>query len=280
MLSVKIFDRNRAGDLPSVVSRLEADGGIGVELANYGGNGFGPLEARIAALPARRKSVHLHHDRYSLLDLVGAAAAEAAEAAEALAREAAFYSRLGVGAGAVMHVARTAAVTRRVGAELVHDGAAPDVAAVAEAVAVAAEGAAALGPLFVENTFEDIGWFERLFARLGGLPGVGVCLDVGHAKIWGGAPLPEWLDFCASLAGAGRPVHSHVHCNRGRSDDHLPLVRGHEEGLFAPSPFHPGGLLPELVRLSAICGDEHFVLEIPIDDCLENLDWSRAALGA
>jgi sugar phosphate isomerase/epimerase len=46
------------------------------------------------------------------------------------------------------------------------------------------------------------------------LPGLGICLDVGHANLWG-----DVIDAIETVSG--HVVTTHVHDNGGKSDDHL-----------------------------------------------------------
>ena len=46
------------------------------------------------------------------------------------------------------------------------------------------------------------------------LPGVGICLDVGHARLMG--DVVDAIETCS-----GHVVSTHLHDNRGKSDDHL-----------------------------------------------------------
>ena len=57
-------------------------------------------------------------------------------------------------------------------------------------------------------------WLDRWFSADLDLADAGICLDVGHAHLAGGAP--EAVELLA-----GHIITTHVHDNRGRTDDHL-----------------------------------------------------------
>jgi len=82
-----------------------------------------------------------------------------------------------------------------------------------------ADYAAERGCVFcVENGAEDIGAFERLVDLVRGLghPGLGICLDTGHAQIW------NYLDVPRAIRACGTALRScHLHDNTGSSDGHL-----------------------------------------------------------
>lgn len=75
--------------------------------------------------------------------------------------------------------------------------------------------------LFVENVFDDVpDHLLRLLSAVGSKR-MGFCFDPGHAALFSRLSLPEW-------AGAFGPAlrEIHVHDNRGRRDDHLPVGEG------------------------------------------------------
>lgn len=75
--------------------------------------------------------------------------------------------------------------------------------------------------LMLENVYEERpGEIRELFDRLAPA-GVGWCLDGGHLTAFGRAPLEEWLEVLGPFIG-----QLHLHDNRGRKDDHLPLGQG------------------------------------------------------
>lgn len=50
---------------------------------------------------------------------------------------------------------------------------------------------------------------------------LGHCFDIGHWQIFGHQSLPTWLDSLKD-----RLFHLHLHDNKGRNDDHLPIGAG------------------------------------------------------
>jgi sugar phosphate isomerase/epimerase len=85
-----------------------------------------------------------------------------------------------------------------------------------------AEGLARAGSrLMLENVYEHgPGELRELFERLKPCK-VGWCLDCGHLTAFGRAPLEEWLHVLGPFIG-----QLHLHDNRGKKDDHLPLGEG------------------------------------------------------
>jgi sugar phosphate isomerase/epimerase len=298
MPAIKIFDGAPgspdavvAGKLLAAIARRDA---VGVEMANYSllGHADPKTGKLLLDMAPERKTVHLRHDSHSLLELVSDAGRAPAdgrpvdpEAAMArLEADVALAAAHGVGGGAVIHVARTAAVpfvieadgTKR---ELPIRGGAVEPAALAAALVI--ERLGEIGPLFVENTFEDVEWFERFLAATDAIPRklLGLCLDVGHAKLWGGGKLSDWIDLIAKTKEEGRPIHAHVHMNRGKRDDHLRLFDGYAESLDQPSEFHPFGFTRELRRLATLCPSAQLVLENSTEGALDNLEFVERLIG-
>lgn len=81
----------------------------------------------------------------------------------------------------------------------------------------------------LENIFEEIpDTLIRLLDQLNS-PWLGHCFDVGHWKLFSDTPLEEWF------AVLGRHTrHIHLHDNRGKADEHLPIGQGSIDfhGLF------------------------------------------------
>lgn len=75
--------------------------------------------------------------------------------------------------------------------------------------------------LFVENVFdEDPDHLLRLREAVGS-PRLSLCLDPGHAALFSRVPLHRWAEAFGEAIGL-----MHVHDNRGRRDDHLPVGEG------------------------------------------------------
>ena len=87
--------------------------------------------------------------------------------------------------------------------------------------------------ILIENTFSDIKYYERVIKSLieKGY-NVGFTLDIGHAKIWSGNSLNEWLEVTNNFIELKIPVHYHIHCNNGDFDTHTPLYKGINESYF------------------------------------------------
>ena len=73
----------------------------------------------------------------------------------------------------------------------------------------------------IENVYEAAPEpIERLIAALNS-PHVGFCLDIGHLNVWSQVPLEDWFQ------SLGRHIKEvHLHDNRGREDEHLPMGLG------------------------------------------------------
>jgi len=70
----------------------------------------------------------------------------------------------------------------------------------------------------VENGAEDVRAFERLVDLVRGLghPGLGICLDTGHAQVWNYHDVPRAIRACGTALRS-----CHLHDNTGWSDEHL-----------------------------------------------------------
>jgi sugar phosphate isomerase/epimerase len=93
-----------------------------------------------------------------------------------------------------------------------------------ESLGALAEYAAAHGCVFcIENGAEGPDGFERLVETVHGLahPGLGICLDVGHAQVW------AYQDAPRAIRAAGAWLRTcHLHDNIGVADAHLPIGDG------------------------------------------------------
>ena len=75
--------------------------------------------------------------------------------------------------------------------------------------------------LALENIYEEeTATLTTLVARLDS-PWFGHCFDIGHWRLFGREPQPQWL-----AAIAPRLLHLHLHDNHGQGDDHLPVGEG------------------------------------------------------
>ncbi len=88
-------------------------------------------------------------------------------------------------------------------------------------------------PFCMENSYEDLDFFSKLFNSL---PlNVGVCLDVGHIKVHDKSFFnPEHkvkiINFLKEMANKGRTLHFHVHDNNAKKDLHWSLSEAIENG--------------------------------------------------
>lgn len=75
--------------------------------------------------------------------------------------------------------------------------------------------------LTLENIFEEVpDTLARLLNELDS-PWLGHCFDVGHWNLFSETPLSEWFARLGS-----RTRHIHLHDNRGKADEHLPIGQG------------------------------------------------------
>lgn len=82
--------------------------------------------------------------------------------------------------------------------------------------------------LYIENTYHSVDFYKDLFRmiRKAGWDRLHFTFDVGHAKVWSGAPVSNWLNFLDER----EKLHFHLHCNAGKHDQHLSLLEYDGEG--------------------------------------------------
>lgn len=94
--------------------------------------------------------------------------------------------------------------------------------------------------LHLENVYHPIHFycalFEGIHAR--GLSRIHFCFDIGHAKIWSGDHLIDWLDFLEDLTTEGFGLHCHLHANQGLDDEHLAMSEVHALGIDGPDGYY------------------------------------------
>jgi sugar phosphate isomerase/epimerase len=73
----------------------------------------------------------------------------------------------------------------------------------------------------LENLWEPSPSLLRRILELAGHPRLKVCLDVGHANVFGAVPIEAWTDELG-----GGVAYLHLNDNHGRDDDELALGRG------------------------------------------------------
>lgn len=101
--------------------------------------------------------------------------------------------------------------------------------------------------LALENIFEEAPDTLTALVQTLDHPCFGHCFDIGHWNLFGRAiPLEHWLS-----ALGDKLFHLHLHDNRGRADDHLPVGGGEID-------FHPlGAYLKGRHRLPSITLEAH-----------------------
>jgi len=98
----------------------------------------------------------------------------------------------------------------------------------------------------------------------------GLCFDIGHAKLWGGASFHLWFDWLSSMKQFGVPLMFHIHSNHGLNDDHLPV--------WSDEDCDKGGTLEVCIaevvnRLYHSFSDCTFVIENKATSAHANLLW-------
>jgi sugar phosphate isomerase/epimerase len=75
--------------------------------------------------------------------------------------------------------------------------------------------------LFLENVFDDVPDHLLRLRDVLGSARLGFCCDPGHANLFSRLPVQKWIE---AFGPALREMH--LHDNRGRRDDHLPVGEG------------------------------------------------------
>lgn len=75
--------------------------------------------------------------------------------------------------------------------------------------------------IYLENVFDEVPDHLLRLRESVGSPRIGFCFDPGHATLFSRLPVQRWVE---ALAPALRELH--LHDNRGRRDDHLPVGEG------------------------------------------------------
>lgn len=87
--------------------------------------------------------------------------------------------------------------------------------------------------VYIENTFESIGFYRKVFDGLKEqyTKKLHFCFDIGHAKVWSGNDFESWMAFLVELKSLDFKLHFHLHANRGLIDEHLSLMEIEDLGL-------------------------------------------------
>jgi hypothetical protein len=104
--------------------------------------------------------------------------------------------------------------------------------------------------LHVENIYHPLGFYRELFDGIlaRGLSRIHFCFDIGHAKVWSGETLDDWLAFADQLVTHGIRLHFHLHANAGLTDEHLSIAEAQALGICGPDGYfndygYPGAYL-------------------------------------
>jgi len=88
--------------------------------------------------------------------------------------------------------------------------------------------------IYIENMFDPIELFKELFKEIDNikLDNINFCFDIGHAKVWSGTNLEEWIEFLDILKNKyNKKFHFHIHFNLGLGDQHLSFEEAVEQGM-------------------------------------------------
>lgn len=125
----------------------------------------------------------------------------------------------------------------------------------------------------VENTFETPEFF-RSFLSLAKeyLPAqkIGLCFDIGHAKVWSATTIQQWKEFIESLHAESTPLHFHVHANDGSNDMHKPFYSHAHIPEYAN---YDDTNIMELIFLWNKTFQSMFALEVPSKECIIEADF-------
>lgn len=137
--------------------------------------------------------------------------------------------------------------------------------------------------LHVENIYHPLSFYRELFDGIlaRGLSRIHFCFDIGHAKVWSGETLDDWLAFADQLVSRGIRLHFHLHANAGLTDEHLSLAEARTAGICGPDGYfnnygYPGAYLiigrrfPDAVK----------VFEVKAGQAIANIEALTAAAAA
>ncbi len=105
--------------------------------------------------------------------------------------------------------------------------------------------------LHLENVYHPLGFYRELFDGIldRGLSRIHFCFDIGHAKVWSGETLDDWLAFMEELVTQGIRLHFHLHANGGLTDEHLSLAEAKTLGICGPDGYFNAYGYPEAYRI-------------------------------
>jgi hypothetical protein len=123
---------------------------------------------------------------------------------------------------------------------------------------------------YIENLAFDFDYFSDLIelAKKTGCP-FGICMDVGHANVWGNATENQWLNLLSEVQDFNIPIVFHVHANDGVKDRHWALWEN--EGLHASGFEH--GLSGFAKRIHTLFPESPMIFENSIKLAQKSLDF-------
>lgn len=134
--------------------------------------------------------------------------------------------------------------------------------------------------LHLENVFHPLSFYREIFegVRARGLSRIHFCFDIGHAKVWSGNSLDNWMDFIDDLAALGFGLHCHLHANRGLTDEHLSMAEVTAMGIGgADGYYNPHGYPGAFWVLEERFPDAVKVFEVKTEHAIANLETVVAA---
>jgi hypothetical protein len=103
-------------------------------------------------------------------------------------------------------------------------------------------------PLFIENTYEDLDFYEKLF--LIAPKSMNFVFDIGHMKVHSKRTMDEWIYFLDKLRNEGRQIHFHLHDNNCIYDLHKTI-----------SKMNDPEVIKFVIRLIKLFPEFNFILE-------------------
>ena len=129
--------------------------------------------------------------------------------------------------------------------------------------------------LHLENIWHPVSFYRDLFegVHARGLARIHFCFDIGHAKIWSGESLDDWMDFIDDLAAMGFNLHCHLHANRGFTDEHLSMAEVNALGIGGADGYYNSYGYPEAFwTIEERFPDAVKVFEVKPEQAIANLE--------
>lgn len=134
--------------------------------------------------------------------------------------------------------------------------------------------------LHLENVYHPVSFYRDLFegVHARGLSRIHFCFDFGHAKVWSGGTLEDWIKFMDDMAAMGFALHCHLHANQGLTDDHLSMVEVDALNIGgADDYYNPYGYPKAFWVIEEHYPDAVKVFEVKIERAIANLEAVVAA---